>query len=390
MSERLEIPQTEVDREGHVLLPCELCKSARALVFRDLHYRRKAFCEGFPILLCAQCGNWAIPGNVRYLVKEVIQNAQLKGTFTAKFRHDGVSIDYSAYPPFKFSPIDYMFFPGLWRPNEDGALTPLFFRRRVLHRYQSDPQYDLHYTSNTYGTVVIPPGNHIPFGINRNDLVIMWLGDVAHLPEDEISYLRSENVHSDHDLASDFYRGQIDVEWDYESKERELLELHNELSERFWAEFGCRLCEYDLETTEHLKAFAEPALWTLKEVGHVWRSMNNVLVESLNVEGLKQVVRMYTADEIKGLKGLKLLEKLMGIAFAGLGAETLNPFFVLYDLRLVTSHKGSEQSRKMMKYCYERLGLDSGAGFPDLHRTLLEELCDGYRQIINAPISPRP
>jgi hypothetical protein len=327
------------------------------------------------------------------MVKQLVQHAEKNGSVTVNFRPDAEEVDYSSYPPFKLSPMDYMFYPGLWRPQEDGALTPIFFRRRVLLRYHSDPVYDLHFTSNSYGTIVMPAGHHIPFGINPQDLVIMWLGDIAKLPADEINYFLSENVDSDHDLISDFYRGQIDVEWDYESREITLLKLHQKLAERFRDVFGVRLAKYDPNRiTQTLKSFAEPALWTFKEVGHVWQAMNNVLVESLNVDSLKKVILLYAPNEdLSGLKGLKLLNKLIAAAFEDVDEKTIAPLFVLYDLRVVASHKDSDSLQDKLKACYERLELDQSSGdLALLHKTLLTRLCESYTTMSEAAIRTRP
>jgi hypothetical protein len=389
----LQIPESELTREGHVLLACETCSRPRSFVCRDLAYQTKAFLNGFPILWCEQCKSWAVPGNARYMVKQLVQHAEKNGSVTVNFRPDAEEVDYSSYPPFKLSPMDYMFYPGLWRPQEDGALTPIFFRRRVLLRYHSDPVYDLHFTSNSYGTIVMPAGHHIPFGINPQDLVIMWLGDIAKLPADEINYFLSENVDSDHDLISDFYRGQIDVEWDYESREITLLKLHQKLAERFRDVFGVRLAKYDPNRiTQTLKSFAEPALWTFKEVGHVWQAMNNVLVESLNVDSLKKVILLYAPNEdLSGLKGLKLLNKLIAAAFEDVDEKTIAPLFVLYDLRVVASHKDSDSLQDKLKACYERLELDQSSGdLALLHKTLLTRLCESYTTMSEAAIRTRP
>ena len=165
----LIIPKAELEREGHVLLWCESCSQPRDFVQRDLRYENFATFNGFPILWCESCKSWAIPGNLRYLIAGPVALAKENEKFEINFNPGGgrSEVDYSQYPHFKFSSMDYMFYPGLWRPSQDGALTPIFFRRRVLHRYHSDPDYDLHYTSNSYGTVVIPPGHHIGFGIQQ-------------------------------------------------------------------------------------------------------------------------------------------------------------------------------------------------------------------------------
>jgi hypothetical protein len=55
--------------------------------------------------------------------------------------------------------------------------------------------------STTYGTIY---ASIIAFGINKHGKLVMWLGDIAKLPESEQYYLRSENVASDHCKGSEF------------------------------------------------------------------------------------------------------------------------------------------------------------------------------------------
>lgn len=395
MAEFLSIPDSELQREGHVLLFCEHCSKPRNFVFRNLQYELrselKATFTGFPVLWCEDCKKWAIPSNLRCELAKLVEQSKYNGEMNVVFEAEGgrQEVNYNTYPKFKFCSADYIFYPGLWRPSQDGALTPVFFRRRVLHRYSSDPDYDLHYISNSYGTVVIPPGHHIPFGINRQGLVIMWLGDISELPEDEIHYLQSENVDSDHDLFSDFYLGQIETQWDYQSLERTLLELHQKLSERFKTEWDVRLSKFDPDQiTEALKSFAEPALWTFKELGNVWQSMNHVLIESLNVDGLRKLIKKYEPDfDTKNLKGLKLLQKVLETAMVEIPASTMSSFFVLYDLRVIASHKASESMQTLLKSCYERLKLNPEIeDLKGLHTNLIRHLCQSYKTMIACPI----
>ncbi|MNC64301.1 hypothetical protein D3C75_1144890 [compost metagenome] len=56
-------------------------------------------------------------------------------------------------------------------------------------------------------------GQSVPYGINQRGSVIMWLGDIVGLPEQEKMYLYSENIDPQHDLHSDFYNNQILGEW---------------------------------------------------------------------------------------------------------------------------------------------------------------------------------
>src|SRR5262249_32678957 len=110
---------------------------------------------------------------------------------------------------FLYDSEDYRYIPRLERSFDVGFLTPIFFNNQGLVKYDASPTYRVKFVSPTYGDIITEMFD-IPFGMNRNGKLVMWLGDIAKLPEDEQYYLRSENVASDHSIGSDFYDGQIE------------------------------------------------------------------------------------------------------------------------------------------------------------------------------------
>lgn len=55
--------------------------------------------------------------------------------------------------PFIYDSDDYKYIPGLKRPWDEGFLTPVFFNREVLLKYDSSPIYRLSFASTTYGEI---------------------------------------------------------------------------------------------------------------------------------------------------------------------------------------------------------------------------------------------
>lgn len=385
----IESLESQLKNQAPILLNCEECGYPRRLVVENCVGtvgRKPINLSNVPLLKCDNCKIYTLDGYSRSLVNGAVEisAAEPEVAMTLDLHAACIDVDYSLYPNFSVDPVDYYFLPGLWRPHESGFLTPVYFRRRVLHRYHSDDSYDLDYTSNSYGTIEFQNGKMIPFGINRQELVLMWLGDIASLPADEQSYLQSENVSSDHDIASDFYRGQIDCEFEYDSREHELLLFHTEFKKKLKNELGVRLTKYDDDIQEALKDLREPPLWNEKELAHVWTSMNNLFVESLNNGSLKKVIKQSSPDtDLKDKRGLKLLDILLSMTLQGYSDSILSPLFVLYDLRVLVSHRRSDSSLEKREYCYSRLGLDSGtAGLKDLHLSLLLALKEMYVQLI--------
>src|SRR3546814_19802445 len=55
--------------------------------------------------------------------------------------------------PFQYDPDDYYYYPGLERPWDIGFLTPLFFNRTVLTKYNADPRSLIRFAPPTYGAI---------------------------------------------------------------------------------------------------------------------------------------------------------------------------------------------------------------------------------------------
>lgn len=84
-------------------------------------------------------------------------------------------------------------------------LTPVFFKKQVLKKYYDNPR---RYTVNP-GYLQSLGLWGIPYGINKEDLVHVWLGDLGRLPYEEQLYFRSYNVFPSGDLDEGFYQTQI-------------------------------------------------------------------------------------------------------------------------------------------------------------------------------------
>jgi hypothetical protein len=80
--------------------------------------------------------------------------------------------------PFLYDPDDYYYIPGLERTFSVGFLTPVFFDKEVLLKYDASPTCQVKFASPTYGTID-GESFSISFGINKNGRVVMWLGDIV-------------------------------------------------------------------------------------------------------------------------------------------------------------------------------------------------------------------
>lgn len=284
--------------------------------------------------------------------------------------------------PFLYDSDDYRFLPGLVRPHDSGFLTPVFFKRSVLLKYDNAPDYRVQFASTTYGTIYTD-NDYISFGINRNGLVVMWLGDIAKLPEAEQYYLRSENVPSDHSLGSEFYDGQIDCIFTERSKEDELFRLRSEFVEECFLRFNEKVAHLDAEVMDLAFAFNPPVVDTPKERRHVADSLNKIYIESFDNPALGRVLSALGGVP-KQLGSLKRLQGILELALPGEDIGTrLSPFYVLYDLRVAYSHlHSSETAEETLEKVTARLALPTNAGLMDVYDTLLAALTVSFEALI--------
>ena len=183
--------------------------------------------DKLPVLVCPKCSEIYLPIRTRIFLQSMIKQAHEKGAsgFQGILKDNcfQMKFNYCKKVDFEYDATDYYYIPGLWRHTDDGGLTPVFFDRKILQKFRSDPDYTIEQFSDTYGTIYYNEQWDIAFGITRNSKVICWLCDLDELPEKEQQYFKAFNVISDHDIASAFYKAQIEAEWASLSNEAKLF-----------------------------------------------------------------------------------------------------------------------------------------------------------------------
>ena len=213
-----------IPEDNHIQrLYCSICEKHLDLQFaefKELVSGVDISISGLPVLHCGACNEDYLPDDSRFAViyqhQQAINNSKNKISVTRN----------KTYQIFDFSEIqfiydsdDYKYIPGLKRDVNEGFLTPVFFNKSVLIKYDKHPTYRITFVSTTYGHICKGDDFSIPFGLNKNGKIIMWLGDIATLPEQEQNYLLSENIASDHSIGCEFYDAQIECIFTEASKE---------------------------------------------------------------------------------------------------------------------------------------------------------------------------
>jgi hypothetical protein len=370
-------------RSGHVQeLYCDSCRGHLDLAFTDFHEDVSGIeisVKNLPVLRCEACQKDHLPDGSRFAIAEQHKIATEKGVAVIRVSRRKMEKDFGfTKVPFLYEADDYYYIPGLYRAFDIGFLTPVFFNRKALLKYDADPAYQVRFASTTYGTIDTED-SLIAFGINKHGKLVMWLGDIAKLPESEQYYLRSENVPSDHSIGSEFYEGQIDCVYTPPSLENTLFALRSAFLEACAEKFGLKIAHLDTEVYDLALAFIGPVIDTDRTRTHVADTLNKIYLESLD-NGALGAIMAKTGSDSKNLGSLKRLQAVLtSIATDKEIASALSPFYVLYDLRVAYSHLTPvATAAAKLKFVTERLRIQEGAGLMAIYAALMAAMTEAF------------
>lgn len=358
---------------------CDACAASMDLVFLNFSENVSEIeinISGLPHLQCPECDKRYLTDDARFAVIELHRQASEKGSARVNVTRKKRDADYTfSKIPFLVDADDYYYIPGLRRPFDEGFLTPLFFNRAVLIKFDNSPDYKVQFASQSYGSIYTDE-RYFSFGVNRHGKIIMWLGDVATLPESEQYYLRSENVASDHSIGSEFYDGQIECKFTELTKDAQAIKARSAFDKAFDNRFGTNLYHLNDELIETITNLSPPLVDTEKERRHAFDSLNRIFVESMDNSALDKLIKDkgITATGTGSLKRVEALLESVGDQKAI--STALMPFYVLYDLRIAYSHLTSAARRdELVGSSEERLKLRKGAILTEIYDALLVKLC---------------
>ena len=229
---------------------CDNCATHLDLSFEDFNQEVSGVrisLSGLPTLKCSKCDSSFLPDRSRFALIELHKRATEKKSVQITVHRRKTEKNFAfTQVPFQYDSDDY-YIPGLWREFNEGFLTPVFFNKEVLLKYDVHPSYRVVFNSSTYGSIRQGGDSEIPFGINRHGRLVMWLGDIARLPETEQFYLRSENVQSDHSIGCEFYDWQIECRFTDCTLEDQLFEQRSRFLEVCFTRFGQKVAHLEKE-----------------------------------------------------------------------------------------------------------------------------------------------
>jgi hypothetical protein len=199
------------DQDG---TPLEFCSKRKTVHYAGM----KIILDRLPYLINKNNDQIRFTTPAMEIIKGYIEDAKKQGkneVIINQFgRFNRGSLPIGEKTQFKYSPAEHFFIPGLIRNiPSDGFLTPVYFENHVLVKFEHADGYELEKQTESAGRIYGPNGIDVPYGVNKDKYVIMWLGDIVTFTNSERLYLYSANVEPKYDIHSDFYRNQILGEW---------------------------------------------------------------------------------------------------------------------------------------------------------------------------------
>ncbi len=354
-----------------------------------------------PSLVCDACGSRRLAFRAKIATQGMAEKARAQNQTSVRVDVTKAPLASRRFslgenPSLKYSALDYRYIPGLERPEDDGFLTPLFFSIDILTYFNHHPNYQVVFASNTYGTIYTPD-TQISFGLNRNNKMIMWLGDVGDLSDRDQLMLAAHSEDSDHDIGSEFYEGQIEAIFTDLSSEQRLIRVQGEFAARLAEDFGrLRLLKMDAEAVTLLQNLRRPIHFSEQEFGDAMETMTKLFIERLDIVVLKQDLRNLLSEEertaLQGLRELKTLQMwLLKKLQCADAVSIMVPFFVLYDLRVAFKHMIPESRKEEFRLsALSRLALPADASLEALYDKLIESLDISFTRMRDACSGTNP
>lgn len=348
-----------------------------------------------PILKCQKCFKYKLgnrmPKQIQYAYTDLSNSEYSSCRLTTKLER----FQYVEYANFVYDGRD-LNIPGIGfdldPTNSKGFSCPVFFDKKVLNNFFTDNDYSLNMFSESYGDIAKRGTDgwdwewNIPFGINKNGNVILFLGDLEQIDKDDraILWLKSYNIKSDHEiLDTEFYRAQFLNEFSEPIIENRIINLRNCFFERVEREFGIALHHLEEEVEASANELRKPINYSKSEIKENIIILDGLLNEGIDCNRLRELyVRVVNPlpDNYKDLKTRKLLQGIIAaVEGADFAKSMISSLFYLNDLRVCYAHLiSSSEIDKMMGRIIVAYGLVNEDEFKKLYCRLIKELYELY------------
>ena len=276
--------------------------------------------------------------------------------------------------------------------HEEGFSLPVYFDRKVLNSFLTDDEYELDFFSESYGDIAKLGTNgwayewKIPFGINANDRVVIFLGDLDQIDDERsIYFMKAYNVPSDHRLVdTELYQAQMKCIFSEPIIEQRIIRLRNGFYSTILKRFGIDLRHLEAEVAEKVRLVTKPVSYSEREVSGNIVALDGILNEGISQDGLRELcTALGETNDIKQLKTRKLLQKVISTKEGEDRAkDIIAPLFHLNDLRVCFAHLlPDEDIQKYKDSIVDAFGLSDFSEYRKLYESLLAELYTLYKYL---------
>ena len=279
--------------------------------------------------------------------------------------------------------------------NPKGFSCPVYFDRKVLNNFFTDNDYELDFFSESYGSIAKKGTDgwqyewKIVFGINKNDKVILFLGDLDQIDSADraIYWLKSYNVNSDHCIVdTELYRGQFNCIFSEPIIEHRIISLRNSFFSKIKKKYGIELFHLEEEVEANGRDLQKPINYSKNEIKQNIITLDGVLNEGIDCEALRTLCSQIVVPppaNIKNLKTRKLLQNIISVSAGQDDAkDIIAPLFYLNDLRVCFAHLISQETiDEYESNIVSAFNLSAFTDYRKLYDTLIDKLYYLYRYL---------
>lgn len=353
IDENMSLSIHECNKCGH---PVELTFEPYDIFIED----KRIQIDKLPQLKCIICNNKVLTEKAKkvivYLFDELVKGNRT--SVISNHNHMGKRYPFCQKYGFKYDYEDYENIPGLTALNGDGFLTPIYFHKYALIYFMHHPEYELNLFSETYGELRYKDEFVIPFGININDRVITWLGDLDLLDDVTLTFLKIHNIDSDHMLInSEFYLAQMCCIFSEPIIEQQIVNKRNKLYDLLKIKFLLNINHLDEEVIGVLGDLKKPITYSEIEIRPVISALHKIIIEAVNTENLKAFYRQKAqqVDQKHNSWGSIKLYEFMLMLISNKHSiddeikDLISPLYILNDLRILYFHMLSQEKQNELK-----------------------------------------
>lgn len=260
----------------------------------------------------------------------------------------------------------------------DDFLTPVYFDKYVLVKYLYDPRLWVEFASETYGTIYWPD-HYMSFGINSQGTVIAWRGDLNKTPLPDQHHWKEHNIPSQHDMKSEFYDAQIQAEFTQHPIGIQAINALEKWNAAFAGKHGIGLYKPKSfeDRVQAVRRYRRIIVQSEDDFVRFISELNEIINENVDTNGIRVFLTAKGVKFDNGKKGNKLLEHVYRDVL-GDSTNIIEPFFMLYDLRLWADHDMGDDK---LKEVADKLGTINLTDFEGIFTGLLTRLRDALEKL---------